>query len=79
MEKKQSRCSMIELKHLTLNKKDTHGKPRVYFTCHPADFNRSFYGDERSCFNRICDDILFFRQVDCVIYYTSDMSSWILS
>lgn len=65
---------MIELNHLTRNKKDTHGKPRVYFTCHPDDFNRCFHGDEYSCFNRICEDILSLQQVDCVIYYTSDMS-----
>ncbi len=65
---------MIELRHVTLNKKDTHGKPRVYFTCHPEDFDRSFYGDELSCFKRICKDILSFERTDCVIYYTSNMS-----
>lgn len=41
------------------------GKPRVYFTCHPEDFGRSF--------EKICEDI--FRTHDCVIYYKEDMAS----
>lgn len=39
-------------------------KPRVYFTCHPADFDRSF--------RRLCDEL--FRTHDCAIYYTQDMT-----
>ena len=39
------------------------GKPRVYFTCHPEDFDSSF--------DRICEDI--FRSHDCVVYYAEDM------
>ena len=39
-------------------------KPRVYFTCHPEDFERYF--------RKICDDI--FATHDCCIYYTEDMS-----
>ena len=40
------------------------GKPRVYFTCHPDDFDKSF--------DKICEDI--FKTHDCAIYYTEDMN-----
>ncbi len=40
------------------------GKARVYFTCHPADFDKYF--------DKICEDI--FRTHDCAIYYTPDMT-----
>ena len=40
------------------------GKPRVYFTCHPEDF-------EKYC-GRICDDI--WKTHDCAIFYTANMS-----
>jgi hypothetical protein len=40
------------------------GKPRVFFTCHPADFQRYF--------DKICEDI--FLTHDCAIYYTEDLS-----
>ncbi len=39
-------------------------KPRVYFTCHPNDFDKYF--------KKICDDI--FKTHDCAIYYTEDMT-----
>lgn len=41
------------------------GKPRVFFTCHPADFEKYF--------ERICEDI--FKTHDCAIYYTEDLSA----
>ena len=41
------------------------GKPRVYFTCHPQDFDRYF--------DKVCDDI--FKTHDCAIYYTPDMTA----
>ena len=41
------------------------GKPRVYFTCHPADFEKYF--------DKVCGDI--FKTHDCAIYYTEDMSA----
>lgn len=41
------------------------GKPRVYFTCHPEDFD--------TCFPKICDDV--FKAHDCAIYYTGDMTT----
>ncbi len=40
------------------------GKPRVYFTCHPDDFEK--------CFDKICEDI--FKTHDCAVYYTEDMN-----
>ena len=44
------------------------GKPRVYFTCHPDDFDRYF--------DKLCEDI--FKTHDCAIYYTEDMTEVIL-
>lgn len=41
------------------------GKPRVYFTCHPADFEKYF--------DKVCEDI--FKTHDCAIYYTEDMTA----
>ena len=41
------------------------GKARVYFTCHPEDFEKYF--------DKICEDI--FKSHDCAIYYTEDMSA----
>lgn len=42
-----------------------NGKRRVYFTCHPEDFEKYF--------DKICDDI--FKTQDCAIYYTADMTA----
>lgn len=39
------------------------GKIKIYFTCHPADFYKTFEG--------ICRDIL--KTKDCAIYYKKDM------
>ncbi len=39
------------------------GKPRVYFTCHPADFE--------TYFEKVCADL--FAAHDCAVYYTEDM------
>ena len=44
---------------------DPRGKARVYFTCHPDDFDKYF--------DKVCDDI--FRTQDCAIYYTADMTA----
>lgn len=46
------------------NNLNLESKPRVYFTCHPGDFEH--------CFERLSDDIL--KTHDCIIYYTSDMT-----
>ena len=42
-----------------------NGKRRVYFTCHPEDFDRYF--------DKVCEDI--FKTQDCAIYYTADMTA----
>lgn len=55
---------MTELKVKTKGDGRPDGKPRVFFTCHPADFERSF--------ERLCADI--FASSDCAVYYTEDMT-----
>lgn len=55
---------MEYMNYTVKNNADFESKPRVYFTCHPKDFNR--------CFEKICDDIL--KNNDCIIYYTPDMA-----
>ena len=52
------------LKCKTLGGGSPNGKPRVFFTCHPADFESSF--------EKICADI-FDAQNNCAIFYTPDM------
>ena len=56
---------MFEFKIETKNKVDIGKKPRVYFTCHPDDFDKHF--------KQICDDI--FKTHDCAVYYSSDMTA----
>ena len=55
---------MAEFRYRVKNEKDIKDKPRVYFTCHPSDFDKYF--------DRVATDIL--RTQDCVIYYTADMT-----
>ena len=43
---------------------DPHGKAKVYFTCHPEDFDKYF--------DKICHDV--FVTHDCAVYYTPDMT-----
>ena len=56
---------MEHLKARTRGNANPQGKPRVYFTCHPADFARYF--------DEICESI--FKTHDCAIYYTEDMTA----
>ena len=63
---------MAEFKVITKGNADPHGKPRVYFCCHPEDFGRVFYNDKLLCFEKICEDV--FKTHDCAIYYTEDMN-----
>ena len=44
---------------------EAQGKPRLYFTCHPADFKKFF--------DKICEDV--FACQNCAIYYTEDMNA----
>lgn len=55
---------MANFKVESKNKMTVEKKPRVYFTCHPEDFERYFA--------KIRDDI--FKTHDCAIYYTEDMT-----
>ena len=50
---------MPPLKFKTHNNPDPHGKPRVYFCCHPDDF--------KLYFEEISEDIL--KYSDCAVYY----------
>lgn len=55
---------MATFKVESKNEVDIDKKPRMYFTCHPDDFEKYF--------KKICDDI--FKTHDCAIYYTEDMT-----
>ncbi len=57
--------SLKYMKVRTRGDSNPSGKRRVYFTCHPKDFE--FY------FDKVCEDI--FKTQDCAIYYTEDMSA----
>ena len=56
---------MAEFLYRTRSNSSPKDKPRVYFTCHPEDFNKFF--------DKVCDDV--FKTHDCVIYYTADMTA----
>lgn len=56
--------NMNFLKFRTKRNTDPQGKPRVFFTCHPADFAKYF--------EKISNDIL--DVLDCTIYYTENMA-----
>ena len=55
--------SVEYLKVKTAGGASAQGKPRVYFTCHPDDFSRSF--------DKIREKL--FDAQDCAVYYTPDM------
>ena len=55
---------MAAFKNKTKGNVKPNGKPRVYFTCHPMDFDVYF--------EKLTDDIL--NAHDCAIYYTPDMT-----
>ena len=55
---------MTELTYKTKSGGSHERKPRVYFTCHPADKERSL--------EKICRDI--FASSDCAVFYTEDMA-----
>lgn len=52
------------LKYVTKGNTSPSGKPKVYFTCHPDDFD--------GYFKNICDDI--FKTCNCSICYTENMN-----
>jgi len=55
---------MSNLKFKTRGMVNPKRKPRVYFTCHPEDFDLTF--------RKVCEDIL--KQSDCAIYYPENMA-----
>lgn len=55
----------IWLKVRTKGNASPKGKSRVYFSCHPDDFDKYF--------EDVCEQI--FRTQDCAIYYTEDMNA----
>lgn len=58
---------MADIWYKTKGNTNPNKKPRVYFTCHPDDFEVHF--------KKICDDI--FKTHDCAIFYIEDMSEHI--
>lgn len=56
---------MTELTFKTKSGGSPERKPRVYFTCHPADMERSL--------DKLCEDI--FASSDCAVFYTEDMTA----
>lgn len=56
---------MANLKMRAKDGSTSQNKLRVYFTCHPDDFDRYF--------DKICDEV--FAICDCTIYYTEDMDA----
>ena len=55
---------MAEFKVRTRGGAPAQGKARVYFVCHPADFDKYF--------DKVCEDV--FVTHDCAIYYTENMA-----
>lgn len=58
---------MSAIKIKSKNNSGIDKKPRVFFTCHPDDFEKHF--------EKICEDIFKFN--DCAIYYTENLSELI--
>ncbi|MBR4880168.1 MAG: toll/interleukin-1 receptor domain-containing protein, partial [Clostridia bacterium] len=56
---------MAEMLFKTKGNGSPNGKARVYFTCHPDDFNLYF--------EQVCEYI--FKSQNCAVYYTADMSA----
>ena len=55
----------MDLKYATRGNSEPGGKPKVYFSCHPDDFDMAF--------PQIAKDIL--EHSNCVIWYDADLSS----
>lgn len=63
----QGDIDMANIRYKTKNNANPMGKPKVFFSCHPKDFNQYF--------EQICSDILWTH--DCAIYYTEDRNEHI--
>ena len=55
---------MTKLSYRTKNNSSPENKPKVYFSCHPDDFEKTF--------DAVCGDI--FQTHDCAIFYKEDMA-----
>ena len=55
---------MTRLIYRTKGGSPPDNKPRIYFSCHPDDFEKTF--------ETVCEDI--FKTHDCVIFYKEDMA-----
>ena len=55
---------MMKFLYKTKGNTNPKGKPKVYFTCYPSDFEKHF--------RKICNDI--FKTQDCAIFYTENMT-----
>ena len=55
----------MELRYITNGMSSPEGKPRVYFSCHPADFGAAF--------PMIPEDVL--SHVNCSVWYDPDLAS----
>lgn len=53
---------MADLKYKTRENRSPQGKPRVYFCCHPDDFDKYF--------EEISNDILL--KQNCAVWYTDE-------
>ncbi len=58
---------MFDFKFKTRGMTNPQGKPKIFFSCHPEDFDLAF--------NKVCNDIL--EMQDCAIYYTENMDDTI--
>ena len=54
---------MSDLKFKMLNGSDPQGRQKIYFCCHPDDFD--------ACFPLVCGDI-FSKDENCAIFYEAD-------
>lgn len=57
---------MANLKYKTRSNSSPQGKPRVYFCCHPKDFEK--------CFESISDEIL--EKQNCAVWYTDEVVAY---
>ena len=55
---------MMQLQYKTRGMSDPKGKPKVYFSCHPADFEEAF--------PLISEDLL--RHANCAVWYDADFA-----
>lgn len=57
----------MKIQYKTKGNSTPHGKPRIFFTCHPDDFDKYF--------DRISNDI--FKTHECAIYHTDNFTETI--